>query len=110
MHNTGGQLLQLMKEHVLHYDVRAGDRFFYQTSTGWNMWYWLVIALATGATVVLREGSPLRPKSDALFALADRERLTHLGVSPAYLAHLRAGGVKPREHHALAEQIARAHV
>jgi acetoacetyl-CoA synthetase len=103
VHNTGGQLLQLMKEHVLHYDVRAGDRFFYQTSTGWNMWYWLVIALATGATVVLREGSPLRPKSDALFVLTDRERLTHLGVSPAYLAHLRAGGVKPREHHELGE-------
>jgi len=103
VHNTGGQLLQLLKEHVLHYDVRAGDRFFYQTSTGWNMWYWLVIALAAGATVVLREGSPLRPKSDALFALVDRERLTHLGVSPAYLAHLRAGGVKPREHHAFAD-------
>jgi acetoacetyl-CoA synthetase len=103
VHNTGGQLLQLLKEHVLHYDVRAGDRFFYQTSTGWNMWYWLVIALAAGATIVVREGSPLRPKSDALFALADAERLTHLGVSPAYLAHLRAAGVKPREHHALAD-------
>ncbi|HEY3804267.1 MAG TPA: acetoacetate--CoA ligase [Kofleriaceae bacterium] len=103
VHNTGGQLLQLLKEHVLHYDVRAGDRFFYQTSTGWNMWYWLVIALAAGATIVAREGSPLRPKSDALFVLADAERLTHLGVSPAYLAQLRAGGVKPREHHALAE-------
>ena len=103
VHNTGGQLLQLLKEHVLHYDVRAGDRFFYQTSTGWNMWYWLVIALAAEATIVVREGSPLRPKSDALFALADAERLTHLGVSPAYLAQLRAGGIKPREHHALAE-------
>ncbi len=54
VHNTGGQLLQLLKEHVLHYDVRPGDRFFYQTSTGWNMWYWLVIALAAGATIVLR--------------------------------------------------------
>jgi acetoacetyl-CoA synthetase len=103
VHNTGGQLLQLLKEHVLHYDVRPGDRFFYQTSTGWNMWYWLVIALAAGATIVLRSGSPLRPKSDALFALADAEALTHLGVSPAYLAQLRAGGIRPREHHALAE-------
>jgi len=103
VHNAGGQLVQLLKEHVLHYDVRAGDRFFYQTSTGWNMWYWLVIALAAEATIVVREGSPLRPKSDALFALADAERLTHLGVSPAYLAQLRAGGIKPREHHALAD-------
>jgi acetoacetyl-CoA synthetase len=97
VHNAGGQLVQLLKEIVLHYDVRPGDRFFYQTSTGWNMWYWLVIALAAGATIVLREGSPLRPKSDALFAMADTERLTHFGVSPAYLAQLRAGGIKPRE-------------
>ena len=103
VHNTGGQLLQLHKELALHYDVRAGDRFFYQTSTGWNMWYWVVIALAAGATIVVRDGSPLRPKPDALFALADAERLTHLGVSPAYLAQLRAAGVKPRAQFALAE-------
>jgi acetoacetyl-CoA synthetase len=103
VHNTGGQLLQLLKEHVLHYDVRHGDRFFYQTSTGWNMWYWLVIALAAGATIVLREGSPLRPKSDALFAMADAERLTHFGVSPAYLAQLRAGAIKPRDKFELSE-------
>ncbi len=103
VHNTGGQLLQLWKELQLHYDVRAGDRFFYQTSTGWNMWYWLVIALATGATIVLREGSPLRPRTDALFALADSERLTHLGVSPAFLAHLRAAHVRPRESFTLTD-------
>ena len=103
VHNTGGQLVQLLKEHRLHYDLRAGDRFFYQTSTGWNMWYWLVIALAADATIVLRDGSPLRPRADSLFELADAERLTHLGVSPAYLAHLRAAGVHPRERHALTE-------
>jgi acetoacetyl-CoA synthetase len=103
VHNTGGQLLQLLKEHRLHYDLRAGDRFFYQTSTGWNMWYWLVIALAAGATIVLRDGSPLRPRSDSLFALADAERLTHFGVSPAYLAHVRAMNLRPREHFAFAD-------
>jgi acetoacetyl-CoA synthetase len=94
VHNTGGQLMQLLKEHRLHYDVRAGDRFFYQTSTGWNMWYWLVIALAAEATIVVREGSPLRPQTDALFAMCAAERLTHFGVSPAYLAHVRSASVK----------------
>jgi acetoacetyl-CoA synthetase len=103
VHNTGGQLLQLFKELRLHYDVRPGDRFFYQTSTGWNMWYWVVIALAAGATIVLRDGSPLRPRADALFAMAAAERVTHVGVSPAYLAHLRAAGVRPRDAHAMPE-------
>ncbi|HKE15971.1 MAG TPA: AMP-binding protein, partial [Kofleriaceae bacterium] len=81
--------------------VRRDDRFFYQTSTGWNMWYWLVIALAAGATIVLRAGSPVRPRADSLFALADAERLTHLGVSPAYLAQVRAAGIRPCATHPL---------
>jgi acetoacetyl-CoA synthetase len=102
VHNAGGQLLQLQKELRLHYDVRAGEGFFYQTSTGWNMWYWVVIALATGAVVHLRDGSPLRPRADALFELAARERLAHLGTSPAYLGHLRDGNVRPRDGHDLA--------
>jgi acetoacetyl-CoA synthetase len=103
VHGTGGMLIQLLKEHRLHYDLRRDDRFFYQTSTGWNMWYWVVIALGAGATIVLRPGSPVRPRADSLFDLADAERLTHLGVSPAYLAQIRAAGVKPRASHRLAE-------
>ncbi len=91
VHNTGGQLLQLAKENRLHYDLRRGDRWFYQTSTGWNMWYWSAIALAAEATIVLREGSPLRPKATALFDLAAAERLTHLGISPPFLAACRDG-------------------
>ncbi len=91
VHNTGGQLLQLAKENRLHYDLRRDDRWFYQTSTGWNMWYWTAIALAAGATIILREGSPLRPKATALFELAAAERLTHLGISPPFLAACRDG-------------------
>jgi acetoacetyl-CoA synthetase len=101
VHNTGGQLLQLAKELRIHYDLRAGDRFFYQTSTGWNMWYWVVIALAVGATVILREGSPIRPRPDALFAMVDAERVTHFGVSPAYLAQIKAAKLRPRTAFAL---------
>jgi len=67
------------------------------------MWYWVVIALAAGATIVLREGSPLRPHAGALFDLADAERLTHLGISPAYLAQARSAGVTPRTSHQLHE-------
>lgn len=103
MHGMGGMLVQLLKEHRLHYDLGAGDRFFYQTSTGWNMWYWVVIALAAGATIVLRAGSPVRPRAASLFDLIDAEQLTHFGVSPAYLAQVRAAGVKPRLTHRLGE-------
>lgn len=103
VHGTGGMLIQLLKELRLHYDLGDGDRFFYQTSTGWNMWYWLVIGLAARATIVLRAGSPVRPRATSLFDLADAERLTHVGVSPAYLAQVRASGVTPRQSHTLAD-------
>jgi len=103
VHGMGGMLVQLLKELRLHYDLAAGDRLFYQTSTGWNMWYWVVIALAAGATIVLRTGSPIRPRATALFDLIDAERLTHFGVSPAYLAQVRAAGVKPRLTHQMTE-------
>jgi acetoacetyl-CoA synthetase len=101
VHGMGGMLLQLLKEHRMHYDLRPGERFFYQTSTGWNMWYWNVIALAAEATLVLHEGSPWEPRPTALFDLADEEGVQVFGISPPYLATLRASGVVPRETHHL---------
>jgi acetoacetyl-CoA synthetase len=65
------------------------------------MWYWNVIALAAEATLVLREGSPWEPRPTALLDLADEERIDVFGVSPPYLAALRASGVVPRQTHRL---------
>jgi len=101
VHGMGGMLLQLLKEHRLHYDLGRDGRFFYYTSTGWNMWYWVTIALAAEATIVLHDGSPFQPAPTALFDLADAERVTVFGVSPPYLATLRASGARPRDSHKL---------
>jgi len=59
VHGAGGTLLQHLKEHVLHTDVRPGERVFYATTCGWMMWNWLVSALAVGCRVVLYDGAPL---------------------------------------------------
>lgn len=101
VHGQGGLLLQLLKEHRLHYDVNPGDRFFYFTTTGWNMWYWLTTALAAEAAVVLYDGSPFHPHDAALFDIVDRERLTVFGTSPKYLLTLCQRGVFPRDTHDL---------
>ncbi|MCB1958386.1 MAG: AMP-binding protein, partial [Rhodocyclaceae bacterium] len=58
VHSAGGALLQHLKEHLLHTDVRPGDRLFYFTTCGWMMWNWLVSGLAAGATLLLFDGSP----------------------------------------------------
>lgn len=39
---------------------------------GWMMWNWVVSALATGAAVVLYDGSPLVPTPNVLWDLVDR--------------------------------------
>lgn len=58
IHSHGGTLIQHLKEHQLHCDVRPGDRVFYFTTCGWMMWNWLASALASQATLMLFDGSP----------------------------------------------------
>ncbi|MGH0037330.1 MAG: acetoacetate--CoA ligase [Myxococcota bacterium] len=95
VHGAGGTLLQHLKEHRLHLDLREGERFFYFTTCGWMMWNWLVSGLASGATLVLYDGSPFHPGPDAVFALAERERLDVLGVSAKFLDAAAKAGVEP---------------
>jgi acetoacetyl-CoA synthetase len=103
VHGAGGTLLQHLKELVLHTDVRPSDRLFFFTTCGWMMWNWLVSGLAAGATVVLYDGAPTHPGPEALWRLAQEERLTQLGISPRYLAAIEKAGYVPRAHHALPE-------
>lgn len=101
LHSAGGFLLQLLKEHRLHYDLSPNDRYFYYTSTGWNMWYWLTTALAAESTVVLYDGSPLHPKPDVLFDLADAERITSFGIAPRVVDFIRKAKQEPIKTHNL---------
>ena len=82
VHSAGGTLLQHIKEHRLHCGLRSGERLFYFTTCGWMMWNWLATGLATGATLMLYDGSPFHPSPAVLFDFAEAERfdiLRHLG-------------------------------
>ena len=102
VHGVGGTLLQHRKEHLLHVDLKPDDNLFFFTTCGWMMWNWLVSGLASGATVVLYEGSPFHPDPSVLWKMAERERVTVFGTSPKYLAALDKAGYRPAEHHDLA--------
>ena len=101
VHRTGGVLLQHLKEHQLHCDIRSGDRVMYFTTTGWMMWNWLVSVLATGATVVLYDGSPSYPTMNRLFDLVDQENLTLLGTSAKFIDSARKSEIDPKNSHSL---------
>jgi acetoacetyl-CoA synthetase len=101
VHGAGGTLLQHLKEHVLHVDLRREDRIFYFTTCGWMMWNWLVSALAVGATVVLYDGAPFAPTPNGLWTMAEQERVTVFGTSAKYLAHAEKEGLAPGNTHDL---------
>jgi acetoacetyl-CoA synthetase len=102
VHSAGGTLLQHLKEHQLHAGLREGDRFFYFTTCGWMMWNWLVSGLASGATLLLYDGSPFHPDGNALFDYADAEKMTYFGTSAKYIDSVRKAGLEPIKTHDLA--------
>jgi acetoacetyl-CoA synthetase len=103
VHGTGGTLLQHLKEHRLHSDVKQGDRVFYFTTLGWMMWNWLMSGLASEATLLLYDGSPFVERGRIIFDFADAERMTHLGTSAKFIDAIAKVGLKPKETHRLRE-------
>ena len=102
VHCHGGVLLQHLKEHQLHSDVRPGDRLFYFTTCGWMMWNWLVSGLACGATLLLYDGSPFAAGGAVLFDYAAAEKMTHFGTSAKFIDAAAKLGLTPGKTHDLA--------
>ncbi len=97
VHGAGGTLIQHLKEHLFHCDLKRSDKIYYFTTCGWMMWNWLVSGLAIGATVILFDGSPFYPDSGAIFKLAEEEGMTIFGTSARYISAIEKAGLKPRE-------------
>ena len=103
VHGAGGVLLMHLKEHILHCDVKPGDRVFYFTTCGWMMWNWLVTGLAAGATLLLFDGSPFQGRGHIVFDYAAAEDMTHLGTSAKFLDAIAKVNVEPAKTHKLGD-------
>ena len=101
LHSHGGVLLQHLKEQQLHSDIQQGDRLFYFTTCGWMMWNWLVSGLASGAVLLLYDGSPFASQGTILFDYAAAERMTHFGTSAKFIDAAAKMGLQPRSSHNL---------
>ncbi|MEX2419888.1 MAG: acetoacetate--CoA ligase, partial [Acidimicrobiia bacterium] len=97
VHGAGGTLLKHLSEQVLHCDLRPGDRLFWFTTCGWMMWNWLASGLATGAAIVLYDGSPSHPTLSRLWEIAEQAAITHFGTSPKFLAANANARLTPRD-------------
>ncbi|MGI9387793.1 MAG: acetoacetate--CoA ligase, partial [Methyloligellaceae bacterium] len=101
VHSAGGTLLQHLKEHKFHCDLKPDDKLFYFTTCGWMMWNWLVSGLATGATLLLFDGSPFAPSGEVLFDYAQEEGMTIFGTSAKYIDAIKKAELRPGETHNL---------
>ncbi|MGN6101390.1 MAG: acetoacetate--CoA ligase [Devosia sp.] len=106
VHTTGGVLLQHLKEHQLHCDLKPGDVLSWYTNTAWMMYHWCISGLASGAAVVLTDGAPMLKTEDgvdvsSLWRLAEGAGVTHFGISPKYLHTVADAGYRPGERHDL---------
>lgn len=97
VHGAGGTMLQHIKEHRLHSNVKAGDNVFYFTTCGWMMWNWLVSALMMKATIVLYEGNPFFPGPERLWQIAENEKLNVFGTSAKYIDAVSNAGYHPAQ-------------
>jgi len=101
VHGQGGVLLTHLKEHQLQCDVKPDDRVFYFTTCGWMMWNWQVTAIASGATLLLYDGSPFYPDANILWDYADAENMTLFGTAAKYIDALNKNHTKPMNTHDL---------
>ena len=101
VHSAGGALLQHIKEHKYHCNIKRDDRVLYFTTCGWMMWNWIVSILACEATLVLYDGSPIHPDPFVLFDIAQKEKLTFFGASAKYIDSLNKMKIIPSEKYRL---------
>lgn len=96
VHSCGGSLIQHVKEHQLHSNLRPEDRLFFYTTTGWMMWNWLVSGLASGATIVLYDGSPFARGPETLWHLAAETQVTHFGAGARFYSTIEKQNYSPK--------------
>ena len=97
VHGAGGSLVNFYKEHALHGNMKAHDRLFFYTTTGWMMWQWLVGGLITGGSILVYDGSPMKPSVDVMWKTVEQDKITILGTSPKFLTVIEDMGQVPRE-------------
>ncbi len=101
VHGAGGTLIQHLKEHQLHNDIKENDKVFYFTTCGWMMWNWLASALASKATLLLYDGAPFYPDGNILFDFAEKESMTLFGTSAKFIDAANKKGLTPIKTHSL---------
>tara|TARA_B100000686_G_scaffold72987_1_gene78719 strand:- start:12178 stop:14130 length:1953 start_codon:yes stop_codon:yes gene_type:complete len=104
VHSVGGVILQHLKEHKIHCDIKVGDRAMWYTNIAWMMYHWIVSTMACESTLVLYDGAPIVNRKtfinySLLWDVAEKTKLTHMGISPKYLSSLQDNNFFPNKNY-----------
>jgi acetoacetyl-CoA synthetase len=95
VHCHGGILIEHLKNLGLSWDMHAGDRIFWFSTTAWMIWNALMSSLLCRASVVMIDGNPLYPDLREQWRITEREGATVMGMAPAYAMACRKEGIEP---------------
>ena len=95
VHGIGGTLLQHLKEHRLHVDLRPDDVLFFFTTCGWMMWNWLVSGLASGAPSCSTTARRFSRRRARCSRSRSGSAISVFGVSAKYLSSVEKAGIRP---------------
>jgi acetoacetyl-CoA synthetase len=96
MHSQGGIMIEQLKHLAFNFDMHAGERMFFYTTTGWMMWNFLVSSLLSNVSPVLYDGNPAWPDGDVLWKMVQDSKATMFGASPTYQSILEKNGIVPK--------------
>jgi acetyl-CoA synthetase len=93
VHGHAGLPIKSAQDWAFGMDVRPGERVMWVTDMGWVMGPLLVFgSLMLGGTAVLYDGAPDYPDPGRVWAVAERQGVTHLGISPTLTRVLMSTG------------------
>jgi acetoacetyl-CoA synthetase len=95
VHCHGGILLEHLKNHAFSWDLQAGDRLQWFTTTAWMMWNALVSVLLLRASIVMIDGNPAYPDLSFQWRVIEETKPTFFGLSPAFTMACRKEGLEP---------------
>ncbi|BGP29974.1 hypothetical protein JCM10296v2_001726 [Rhodotorula toruloides] len=101
VHSVGGMVLGQKMVQNLHNATTSEDTQLTFTTLGWMMWNHMLSVLGCGACMAAFDGSPFSPSSSTIWALAEKHKITILGLSPRYLQTLETNGYVPNKEYDL---------
>jgi acetyl-CoA synthetase len=89
VHTHGGYPLKIAHDAAFHFEIKAGDVFFWPADMGWIAGALVITSsLMRGATMVCYDGAPDFPTWARMSKMVERHKVTHFASAPTMIRGL----------------------